>query len=136
MPETKPSRKSWTLKQLMQLMDLDTETIALSDDKKHACILDEESNRMKALFVKGSYGRYVKLDLPSMVRLIVDKLAPHFDAQNFLEELILLQTPPEEVDELFQRLGAPHVSVKQHRDCYTLRIGGKKGRPFDFVTVT
>lgn len=136
MTETKPSRKSWALTQLMSLIDMDTETIALSDDKKHVCILNEESNRMKALFVKGSHGRYVKLDLPSMVKLITEKLAPHFEVKKFLEELLLLQTSPDDVDELFQRLEAPHVSVNQHRDCYTLRIGGKKGRPFDFMTVT
>lgn len=134
---SKTARKSWTFKQLVQMIDPATEHIAVSTDVEvqYACICEEETNRMKALFVKGSRGRYVRMNLPAMVKFISEKLAPHFDAKKFLEELLLLQTPPDDVAELFERLTAPQATVREHKDCYTLHIGGKKGRPFSLVTV-
>lgn len=132
---TPPARKSWTYKQLIQTLDPLTENVAISKDGQFACVVDEETRRMKALFVKKDKQRYVRMELDKMVEFIAAKLAPHFDAKKYLTELLLLQTPPEEIAELSERLASPAASVKEHRDCYTLRIGGKKGRPFELVTI-
>jgi len=130
--------KSWTYKQLVSLIDPKTESVAFSDsdkdkDQKYACIVDNENDRMKALFVKGNNGRYVRMELEKMLEFIATKLEPHFNIKDFLKEFIALRTPPDQVASLFERLHNPKASVKHHKDCYTLRIGGDRGYPEELV---
>lgn len=124
--------KTWTLTQIRAIRDPDKETLVVEDE--YAYILGMEPLKLKVLFKKAG-NRYVQINLPNVVETIVKKLAPHVDIKKFLEELILIHSPPEEIMELKERLEKGYVKITEAPRCYSLMIGGKRGRPLEFNLV-
>jgi len=128
--------KTWTLQAIRASIDSENEAVILDGD--YALIVSKEgtANKIKGLFKKaGRQRRYVEIDLVQIVEFIVNKLAPHVDIKEFLKELVLLHSSHEEILELKERLKKGYVSVKGDNQCYSLMVGGKRGRPYEFNLV-
>jgi len=93
-----------------------------------AAILDMESH-IKHLF-KYSEGSFkeVKLDIKGMAQ----KLRAGFETQDFLEE-VLETTAPATLLEVNDRLEHPEAKVTSAPRCFSLMIGGKRGRPLELT---
>ena len=116
------------------------------DPKKEALIVHEEyviiyeldekaeQQRMKMIFKKAGQ-RYVEIKLEEVLNLIVEKLAPHLDVKRFLKELLILHSSPQEIVELKERL-EKGAKITEAPLCYSLMIGGKRGRPYEFNIVS
>jgi len=126
--------KTFTLDAIKKAIDPETEFICVEGDLVAICET-EEPCKLKAVFKKAGE-RYVKVDLPAMLELIVSKLAPHIDVKRFLTELITLHSSAEEVLELNERLEKGDVKISEEKRCYSLMVGGKRGRPYEFNLVS
>ena len=128
--------KTWTLTAIKEILDPKKEVIIMYEDFIVLSEVDEsgEVQKMKMLFKKAGH-RYVQVDLEKILNLIVEKLAPHVDVKQFLKELIKLHSAPEEILELNKRLEKSYVKISGTKGCYSLMIGGKKGKPYEFNLV-
>ena len=124
--------RTWALTQIQSAVDPEKEVLVTDED--YAYIMNKETQRMKMLFKKAGH-RYTRVDLEKAIEFIAATLKPTFDVEKFLKELLALRSSPHEIMELHNRLLKPSVSIKAHKDCYTLSIGGEIGRPYDFVVV-
>lgn len=133
MSQTKAVAKTWTLKSIKQSVDPEKEIVAIENDFV-TVYENKPPHRMKMLFKKAGH-RYVKFDIQKTMEFIVSKLAPHVDVKRFLKELLLLYSPPEEIEELKERLEKGYAKISQAKQCYSLMIGGKTGKPYEFNLV-
>jgi len=125
--------KTWTLQAIRDSIDPKKEVVVLDND--YAIIMElEEPNKYKMIFKKAGH-KYVQIDLEKIVGFITNKLAPHIDIKTFLKEMLLLHSSHEEIMELRERLEKGYVSVKSEKRCYSLMVGGKRGRPYEFNLV-
>ena len=65
---------------------------------------------------------------------IVKSLAKHIDPKLLLEET-LKQVSPDDIDEIYDRVVEKKGKVKSGEGCYSLKIGGKKGKPFELCII-
>lgn len=114
---------------------LSPEKEALIIDGDTVMIVNRNTSRLLKLFVKAGH-RYAQVDLIECVKFIAEKLKDKVNVQKFLEELIALHSSPEEILELHERLQKPGASVKGSPQCYSIMVGGKPGRPYEFVLVS
>jgi len=123
--------KTWTLRTIKDATDPDKDVVIV--DKEFVAVKNIETNKLTMLFKKAGH-RYVCIDLPKTIGFIAEKLAPHVDVKKFLTELITVTSPPQEIMELKDRLeGVPKISEAPR--CLALMIGGKRGRPYEFIIV-
>jgi len=125
--------KTWTLRAIKESIDPEKENITIEGEYV-VVTSNEEPFKLKAIFKKAGY-RYAQFDLQEAVKMIVSKLAPQVDVKKFLEELILLHSSVEEIIDLRERLEKGYVKVKEAERCYSLMVGGKRGRPYEFNLV-
>lgn len=125
--------KTWTLQAIKNSMNPEEEALLIEDDLIY--IMDiEKPHRLKMIFKKAGK-RYVSIDLAKTLENVINKLAPHVDVKKLLMEIILLQSPPQEVLELKERLEKGYAKVTEAKLCYSLMIGGKRGKPYEFNLV-
>jgi len=123
--------KTWTLRTIKDAIDPEKEVAIV--DKEFIAVKNIETNKLTMMFKKAGL-RYVQVDLSETIGFIVEKLAPYLDVKKFLTELITVTSPPEEIMELKDRLKkAPKISEAPR--CLALMIGGKRGRPYEFILV-
>ena len=123
--------KTWTLRTIKAAVDPEKEVVIV--DKEFIAVKNIETNKLTMMFKKAGH-RYVRVDLTKTIGFIVEKLAPHIDVKKFLTELIIVTSPPEEIMELRDRLERkPKISEAPR--CLALMIGGKRGRPYEFILV-
>lgn len=121
-----------TLQKIRDSIDPEKEVLLIEGE--YVVILDaEEPNKLKALFQKAGY-QYVQIDLAKTVKFIAKKLAPHVDVEKFLQERLLLYSDAEEISELQKRLKG-YAKVTEAPRCYSLMVGGKRGKPYEFNLV-
>jgi len=124
--------KTWTLESIRKVSDPEKEAVIMDEDL--VFILETETNKLKMLFKKAG-NRYVQIDITKTIKTIVNKLAPHVDVKQLLTEMLLIQSGPVEILELKERLEKAYPKVKDAPGCYSLMIGGKRGRPYEFVMI-
>jgi len=125
--------KTWTLTQIRESINEEKEVI-IAEDELVSVMEKEEPHRLKMLFKKAG-NRYVPIEITFIIEKIVNKLAPHVDVKRFLKELLVLYSAPEEILELSERLEKGYVKVSEAKRCYSIMIGGKPGRPYEFNLV-
>ncbi len=79
---------------------------------------------------------YEEMNIHKIARFIAKKLASYLNSEEFLKELLIDHSHPMELQELKERLEHPDATIKPAKTCYSLLIGGKKGRPYEFTLVT
>jgi len=124
--------KTWTLESIRKVSDPEKEAVVMDEDL--VFVMETETNKLKMLFKKAGH-RYVQIDVTKTVETIVNKLAPHVDIKKFLTEMLLIQSGPVEIMELKERLEKGYAKVKDAPGCYSIMIGGKRGRPYEFVLI-
>jgi len=124
--------RTFLFSQIKRLIDPAKESLIVDED--YVYIMDPKTNRLLKLFVKAGH-RYTQVDLQKTIGFIAEKLKDTVDAKRFLEELMFLHSSPAEILELHERI-LKGASVKDKPGCYSLMIGGKKGRPYEFVLVS
>ena len=133
--------KKYTIEQIREQLDDGKDVLIV--DKELVTILDivgdhgtHGHQRIKAIFKKKGNYYYVKVDLNKTIKKIIKRIKPHVNLETFLKELILLRSSPEEIIELEERLEKPETSIRDAPRCYALMIGGKRGRPLEFVLIS
>lgn len=126
------SAKTYTLTTIRQRIDPEKEIVVADGDLVY--ILDDETARLKMIFKKAGH-RYVEINFQETIAKIAEKLAPHVQVETFLKELIACTTSPQEILELKERLAKGEVKISSENRCYSLLIGGKRGRPMEFTLV-
>ena len=124
--------KTWTLESIRKVSDPEKEAVVMDEDL--VFVMETETNKLKMLFKKAGQ-RYVQIDVTKTIETIVNKLAPHVDIKKFLTEMLLIQSGPVEIMELKERLEKGYAKVKDAPGCYSIMIGGKRGRPYEFVLI-
>ena len=124
--------KTWTLESIRKASDPEKEAVVMDEDL--VFVMETETNKLKMLFKKAGH-RYVQIDVTKTVETIVHKLAPHVDIKKFLTEMLLIQSGPAEIMELKERLEKGYAKVKDGPGCYSLTVGGKRGKPYEFVLI-
>ena len=125
--------KTWTLRTIKESTDPEKEIVIVIED--YVRIDDiKPPHRLKMLFKKAG-NRYVGINIAETIRFIADKLKPHVDVGRFLAEHIRAYSSAEEIIELKERLEKGPVKVSGKPLCYSLMIGGKRGRPYEFNLV-
>ena len=125
--------KTWTLENIRKSSDPEKEAVVM--DESLVFILNTETNKLKMLFKKAGQ-RYVQIDLSKTIETIVNKLAPHIDVKKLLAEMLLIQSGPMEIMELKERLEKGYAKVKDTPGCYSIMVGGKRGKPYEFVLIS
>ena len=125
--------KTWTLENIRKISDPEKEAVIM--DENLVFVLETETNKLKMIFKKAGQ-RYVQIDITKTIETIVNKLAPHVDVKKLLTEMLLIQSGPMEIMELKERLEKGYAKVKDTPGCYSIMVGGKRGRPYEFVLVT
>ena len=124
--------KTWTIENIRKASDPEKESVIMDGDL--VFVLETETNKLKMLFKKAGH-RYVQIDVTKTIKSIVNKLAPHVDVKQLLTEMLLIQSGPVEIMELKERLEKGHAKVKDTPGCYSLTVGGKRGKPYEFVMI-
>ena len=125
--------KTWTVENIRKASDPEKESVIMDGDL--VFVLETETNKLKMLFKKAGH-RYVQIDVTKTIKSIVNKLAPHVDVKKLLTEMLLIQSGPVEIMELKERLEKGYAKVKDAPGCYSIMVGGKRGRPYEFVMIT
>ncbi len=109
---------------------------------KEYAVMDKEDNLIVLLNTEDETSRVFRIvhEYPILAEeLIVDfqgmaeKLARGLDKVELLKE-VLRSAPPNDVVEIKERLEAgPDVSITSGPGCFSLKIGGKRGRPKELV---
>ncbi len=109
---------------------------------KEYTVMDKEENLIVILNTDDETSRVFKIvhEYPLLAEeLIVDfqdlaeKLARELDKVELLKE-VLRSAPPNDVVEIKERLDAkPDASITSSPGCFSLRIGGRPGRPRELV---
>lgn len=129
----KVTARTWTLQTIKESIDPEKEIVIVVED--YVRIDDiEPPHRLKMLFKKAG-NRYVEINISETIRFIADKLKPHVDVSQFLVEHIRAFSSAEEIMELKERLEKGPVKVSGKPLCYSLMVGGKRGRPYEFNLV-
>jgi len=137
MSEKKGAGKTFLLSAIRKAIDPNKEALLVVEDFVIIYSIDREAQELKKtkmLFKKAGH-RYVQIDLEKTVTMIAEKLAPHFDPKRFLKELIMMHSDPEEIMELKERLEGKAAKITAAPLCYSLMIGGKPGKPYEFNLV-
>ena len=125
--------KTWTLRTIKESIDPEKEIVIVVED--YVRIDDiKPPHRLKMLFKKAD-DKYVEINLAKTIKFIADKLEPHVDVGQFLEEHIRAYSSTDEIIELEKRLEKGHVKVSGKPLCYSIMIGGKRGAPYEFNLV-
>lgn len=129
--------KTYTLKQIRKAMDPEKDVIMI--EEKYVYIFDimqdgEDSRKLKMLFKKAGK-RYVDININELIPRLAKKLAPHVNVETFLKERMEHHSTATEIMELKERLEKPQTKITEAPRCYSLMIGGKRGRPFEFNLV-
>ena len=72
----------------------------------------------------------IEIDLDKMA----SQLAEHFDSKMLMDE-VLRKTDTDQLLELKERLETPDASIKSKKGCFSLLIGGKRGRPVELTLI-
>ena len=72
----------------------------------------------------------IELDLEKMASI----LAENFDAKMLMDE-VLRKADTDQLLELSERLAIPNASVKSRKGCFSMQIGGKRGRPVELTLI-
>jgi len=91
-----------------------------NDTKRIYKITDEDSLELEE----------IELDIPGMAA----QLAEHFDANMLMQE-VLKKADTDQLLEVKARLEKPDVSIKSKKGCFSLQIGGKRGRPIELTLI-
>ena len=124
--------KTWTLRTIKETIDPEKEIVIVIEDYVRVDDI-EPPHRLKMLFKKAGQ-RYVEVNFTEIVKFIAEKLAPHMDVEQFLTEHIKAFSSAEEIMELKERLEKP-AKVSAKPLCYSLMVGGKRGKPYEFNLV-
>lgn len=77
-------------------------------------------------------GSLTRFHMEDRQKEIAKELAKHVDAEKLMVH-ILSPYNPEELEELFERVIKKEGKVTEQPGCYSLNIGGKRGRPMNVV---
>ena len=77
-------------------------------------------------------GSLTRFHMEDQQKEIAKELAKYVDAEKLMVH-ILSQYNPEELEELFERVIKKEGKVTEQPGCYSLNIGGKRGRPMNIV---
>lgn len=72
------------------------------------------------------------MDTDKMVAGIVSVLKDKVDVEELIKDA-LYDSNPETLEEVFERAVVKKGSIKSKEGCYKLAIGGKPGKPFEFM---
>jgi len=125
--------KTYMLDQIRDSVDYEKQGLQI--EEKYVYVHDvNEPYRILKLFQKAGH-RYVEVDLQEAINFIAAKLAEHISMEDFLKELIRGHSHPEEIIELQERLSKNYAKVTPVKQCYSLLVGGKRGRPYEFTLI-
>ena len=124
--------KTWTLENIRKASDPEKEAVVMEEDL--VFVLETETNKLKMLFKKAGQ-RYVQIDVTKTIETIANKLAPHVDIKKLLTEMLLIKSGPVEIMELKERLEKSYAKIKDTPGCYSLTVGGKRGKPYEFILI-
>ena len=72
----------------------------------------------------------IQIDLNKMAAM----LAEQFDAKMLMDE-VLRKTDTAQLLDIKERLEVPDASIKSKKGCFSMQIGGKRGRPVELVLI-
>lgn len=72
----------------------------------------------------------IEIDIDKMA----SQLAEHFDSKMLMEE-VLRKADTEQLLDVQERLEVPGASIKSKKGCFSLQIGGKRGRPKELTLI-
>lgn len=97
-----------------------------------AFIYNVDAVRLEKVWKK-SNGDYVELNLKEIVDNIASYLKDFVDVKALLKEILETDTSPREIIEVAERIEKKPTVKSAPGKCYSLMIGGKKGRPHEFA---
>ena len=119
---------------------VDPEKEVLLQEDRYVWVVNKKDGSLKRTFVRIDNARgYREIHIEDLIKRIADRLKDSVKAKSLIRQLfeeILFKLPPEEIIEIGERLEKPEVSIKPAPRCLALMIGGKVGRPKEFVLVT
>lgn len=124
--------KKYTLNQIYDTVKSGEYPIIDKEDKLIVIIKDED----KTARIYKIVSEYPLLAEELIVDFepIAERLAVGLDAKGLIIEA-LRKAPPNDVVEIQERLEKPDAAVKPGPGCYSIKIGGKPGRPIELVIV-
>ena len=72
----------------------------------------------------------IDIDIDKMA----SQLAEHFDSKMLMSE-VLKKTETGQLLDIKERLEKPEASIKSKKGCFSLQIGGKRGRPVELTLI-
>ena len=72
----------------------------------------------------------IQIDLNKMASMLADQ----FDAKMLMDE-VLRKTDTAQLLDIKERLEVPDASIKSKKGCFSMQIGGKRGRPVELVLI-
>ena len=100
--------------------------------EKYIWIINRESDKIAKIFMKISEDEFVEVNMEEIASKIAEHLAPYINVKEYLKEFVLSVVPAPEAMEVLERL-EKGGKVTPTKGCFSLMIGGKRGRPFEFV---
>jgi len=119
------------LDQIMNVFDSKTEYVCVEDDM--AFVLDKDTFATKRVYTRSGED-FEEVDFLGLISRTAEYLKDKVDAAALLREF-LKNLHPKEALKIAERVEKkPAVSSKDEK-CYSLTIGGKRGRPMELCLV-
>jgi len=112
-------------------------------EKEQYPVIDKEAKLVTVINTKDETKEIYRIirDYPielEKIEIDIDKmasqLAEHFDSKMLMEE-VLRKTDTEQLLDVQERLEVPGASIKSRKGCFSLQIGGKRGRPKELTLI-
>lgn len=110
---------------------LDRKTEFLTFDDVYAYILDSKTYKLKRVWKWQEETGFEEIDIKKVVANIAKALKDKVDGEALLKEFLMAKAHPEEIQELKERVVDKEAKItSKPKECYSLVIGGKRGRPY------
>ena len=89
-------------------------------------------SRDALFYFKSEKGKYKKMNTKKFIDELTEKLYTYVDVKELIRDT-LYDTNPQDLRELYERAIENKGKIKDAPGCYKLKIGGKRGAPFELM---
>ena len=118
------------LSEIQSELNPKTEILIIAGD--YITILDADTQKPKR-FYRRVDDEYELVDMIGKIEKIASYISERVSFKEFLKEFLLTQMPPEDIEELEERIEAGAKIEEEPGGCYSIHIDGKRGRPYELV---
>jgi len=94
-------------------------------------LCDKDGHTIKVWKYNQELDEFDEIPFEEMTKTIIEFLSKKIDVKDILSDLLKAHTPEQTVVDIYERVTKSNfkASVKSKEGCFSISIGGKKGRP-------